>query len=82
MGFVFVNKRFITGLSYRKSDAINGVLGLKTKYINVIYSYDYTTSKLQSDTGGSHEVSLQFNPFKKKKKSHKNLVVVQSAFML
>lgn len=72
----------ILGLSYRNYDAFIYMGGVKTKYINVIYSYDHTVSALAGFTGGSHEISLIFHPFKKRKKAHKNLLSVKSPFML
>ncbi|MFT6716639.1 MAG: type IX secretion system PorP/SprF family membrane protein [Saprospiraceae bacterium] len=72
----------ILGFSFRSTDAFIAIIGVKTKYINLIYSYDLTVSKLYSNTGGSHEVSFIFHPFKKRKKAHKNLLSVKSPFML
>ncbi|MFT6747198.1 MAG: type IX secretion system PorP/SprF family membrane protein [Glaciecola sp.] len=72
----------ILGFSYRYGDAFNTIIGFKTKYVKVIYSYDHTVSKLAPNSGGSHEISLILHPFQKKKKAHKNLVSVKSPFML
>jgi len=72
----------ILGVSYRNEDALIYTAGVRTKYINVVYSYDQTISKLYDNTGGSHEISLQFHPFKKRKKAHENLISVKSPFML
>ena len=71
----------ILGFSYRDDDAFIAIGGIKTKYVNVIYSYDHTVSSLAGLTGGAHEVSLLFHPFKKRKKAHKNLMSVKSPFM-
>lgn len=51
----------IFGSQYRMTDnveAISGILGLKIEGLQFTYSYDHTLSKLQSYTGGSHEVSM------------------------
>ena len=60
-GFSFV----YFGLGYRNairnSDAVIGYLGFKKGKFRVGYSYDYTISKLQNKTGGTHELSFTFN---------------------
>ena len=51
----------ILGVQYRmtdKSESVSGVLGLKIEGLQFTYSYDHTLSKLQSYTGGSHEISM------------------------
>jgi type IX secretion system PorP/SprF family membrane protein len=57
-------------------DAFIIFLGLYFKNFNIGYSYDFTISKLQSASGGAHEVSLVYefaarNSDKKKKKKYK-----------
>jgi len=51
-------------------DACTVLLGIKTKNMNIGYSYDFTISKLIASTGGSHEVSLSY-VFKTKAIKHK-----------
>ena len=47
------------GASYRRNDGIAGMLGLNiSNRLNVGYSYDYTTSRLNNFTKGTHEVII------------------------
>jgi len=49
------------GLSYRHKDGFAGMAGLNiSSKFNIGYSYDYTTSKLNNYTNGSHEIVLGF----------------------
>lgn len=82
LGVISNYRLLILGTSYRNMDAFIFTGGLNIKGIKLLYSYDLTVSKLAADTGGSHEISLQFHPFKKRKKAHKNLMSVKSPFML
>jgi len=70
LGVYFVKGSFVGGLWYRNQDAFVVLLGLQTDHFKVGYSYDITTSRLASNTAGSHEVSLQIQfackPAKKK----------------
>jgi len=43
---------------YSRRDAIALLLGYKFKGLSVGYSYDFTVSKLITNTGGAHEISL------------------------
>lgn len=72
----------VLGFSYRNSDAINSIIGIQTKYLALIYSYDLTVSKLAGDTGGSHELSVQFYPFKGWTKRNVKNNRIKSVFML
>lgn len=75
--------KIIIGCSFRNKDAINSLIGFKHKYFSIIYSYDYTVSKLALvNLGGTHEFGIQYHPFQKKKKAHKNLIPLKSAFLL
>ncbi|GIV33782.1 MAG: hypothetical protein KatS3mg031_1317 [Chitinophagales bacterium] len=47
--------------TFKNSDAVIGVVGIKVSYVKVAYSYDYTVSRLQGLSGGAHEVSVTFN---------------------
>lgn len=51
-------------------DAFTLLLGVKSKNMNIGYSYDFTVSKLMAETGGSHEISLSYT-FKTKPLKHK-----------
>lgn len=59
LGVYFVKNYFVGGIWYRSSDAFIVLVGIQTDHLKVGYSYDVTTSKLSSNTSGSHEVSLQ-----------------------
>lgn len=51
--------RFWIGGSYRKDDAVSGMAGFNLgSLFNLSYSYDFTTSDLQSVNNGSHEIVL------------------------
>lgn len=53
--------RFWIGGSYRKDDAIAAMVGFNMgSFLNLSYSYDYTTSNLNVSSNGSHEVVLGF----------------------
>ena len=41
-------------------DAIEGIVGLLYKDWDFAYSYDFTVSKLVSNSGGSHEISITY----------------------
>lgn len=50
---------FAFGVGYRTEDALTGMLRLRIKELYTIaYSYDFTTSSLQSKTFGTHELML------------------------
>ena len=56
MKIAFRDKFWIGG-SYRKDDSFAALLGLNVgNFLNVSYSYDFTTSALRSVTNGSHEI--------------------------
>lgn len=49
------------GGGYRLKDGISGMVGLAvSNFFNIGYSYDYTTSKLQNYTKGTHEIVVGF----------------------
>ncbi|RZK45179.1 MAG: type IX secretion system membrane protein PorP/SprF [Pedobacter sp.] len=51
--------KFWLGGSYRKDDSFSALAGVNiNKLVNVTYSYDFTTSELNTATGGSHEIVL------------------------
>ena len=58
--------------SYSNLDAITVMLGYKIFNLHIGYSYDFTIGHLLSSTGGSHELSVQyeFQPKAKSKKRH------------
>ena len=53
------------GASYRRQDAVSGMLGLHVlKNLNIAYAYDYILSPLGRYANGSHELVLAFQIFK------------------
>jgi hypothetical protein len=49
------------GGGYRVDDGINAMLGLNiSNTVNMGYSYDYTTSKLNNFSRGTHEIMIGF----------------------
>ena len=61
-------------ISYHNMDALIIMFGLEYEWLKVAYSYDATIGKLAKQTGGSHEVSLQFMlPCPNKRKAIKDL---------
>lgn len=71
VGLYYLKRPLIFGLWYRgipfatnqAGDALIALVGIKTDYLHIGYSYDFTISNLISSTGGSHEISLiyEFN---------------------
>jgi len=55
-------------------DALTFLLGIKTGSMNIGYSYDFTISRLVTNTGGAHEISLSYT-FKLKPIQHKPRMV-------
>jgi type IX secretion system PorP/SprF family membrane protein len=56
------DKQYWLGLSYRTEDAIAAMLGVQLQNgFNVAYSYDITTSGLNSVSGGVHEITLGYD---------------------
>jgi type IX secretion system PorP/SprF family membrane protein len=56
--------------NFENADAVIALVGLQWENIKVGYSYDYTLSELQGNSGGAHEVSFawQFNCIEKRRK--------------
>jgi len=79
LGFYYHYNPVVLGIWYRgipvfndfkTNDAIILLIGFKTEQYNIGYSYDFTTSKLITSTGGSHEISVSYSfgkPSKKRK---------------
>lgn len=58
---MLINNMFWAGLSYRTKSSLSAVLGLQVnKQLLVSYSFDYTLNKIQSYSGGSHEIVLNY----------------------
>jgi type IX secretion system PorP/SprF family membrane protein len=59
------NKLIWFGVGYRLSDAVIGFIGLNYGFTNganlkIGYSYDFTTSQLNSYSSGTHEIMLKY----------------------
>jgi type IX secretion system PorP/SprF family membrane protein len=56
--------------NFENADAVVALVGIDYKNLKIGYSYDITLSKLKSNTGGAHEVSVawQFNCIEKRRK--------------
>lgn len=63
-----IQDRFWTGLTYRNSNTLSGMVGL---YLNNTfrfgYAFDFTLSSLQLQNSGSHEIILGINLLNKEK---------------
>jgi type IX secretion system PorP/SprF family membrane protein len=59
---------------YPNDDAIALIIGLKTKKVNIGYSFDITISQLAGLTRGAHEVTLGYNVCQKKKRKKKLVI--------
>jgi len=58
---VLYNKKIWGGVSYRAGDAIIGLVGLELlNGLKVGYSYDFPTSDIRKNTGGTHELMLKY----------------------
>jgi type IX secretion system PorP/SprF family membrane protein len=69
LGFYWNYEPLVLGIWYRgipiiNSNAINDavilLIGYKTRQFNIGYSYDFTTSKLITSSGGAHEISISY----------------------
>lgn len=72
LGLYFLYDPIMLGLWYRgiplkqkvsdrvTNDAVVLILGLRLKDLEVGYSYDFTTSQLSTNSGGSHEISIKY----------------------
>lgn len=60
---------------YSNNDAIAIITGVKTKRLNIGYSYDFTISKLAFLTNGAHEITLAYQICKLNKKKKYGLLI-------
>lgn len=58
-GIKFIFQHFWLGGTYRKTDAVTAMAGLRLGELELAYAYDVTTSALKSNSNGSHEISAQ-----------------------
>ena len=58
---VLYNKKIWGGVSYRTGDALVALLGLQLiNGLRIGYSYDFPTSDIRKNTGGTHELMLKY----------------------
>ncbi len=69
----FYKKMYWVGVSYRTSNDIIAMVGVKIKKFLVGYSFDYTFSDLNNYSSGSHEILIGFNIDEGKNKGSKLL---------
>jgi type IX secretion system PorP/SprF family membrane protein len=64
-GLYIIRIPIVIGAWYRSNfenpDAIIALVGINYKSLRIGYSYDITLSKLKSNTGGAHEISVGYN---------------------
>jgi len=48
----------VTATTLQAGDAVIGLVGMKTKQVDIGYSYDFTISNLFKASGGAHEISV------------------------
>jgi len=65
-------KRYKAG--YSNNDAIILLLGVQSKRMKIGYAYDITISKINNNTGGSHEIAIIYEYDKKKRKKKRFFV--------
>lgn len=79
LGVYWFRSPLVAGIWYRgiplykevfNRDALTVLVGIKSKNVNIGYSYDFTISKLVANTGGSHELSVCYS-FKTKPIKHR-----------
>lgn len=84
LGFYYHYNPLVLGIWYRgiplvnknkKNDAVILLCGIKTKSLNIGYSYDFTVSRLVTSTGGSHEISIAYTFSKPSKQRRKKKMV-------
>ncbi|WP_209402976.1 type IX secretion system membrane protein PorP/SprF [Pseudozobellia sp. WGM2] len=69
-GNFLVKEILALGLAYRYNDSVSALAGVHlAKSFFLGYSYDYSTTGLQSYNDGSHEIILKYNLFDSKKRA-------------
>ena len=59
-GNLKIKDLFVSGISYRSSDAVSLLVGIEKDRFGIYYSYDITTSNLRKYSSGSHEITLSY----------------------
>ncbi len=84
LGFYWNYEPIVLGIWYRGipiikhnniNDAVVFLVGYKTQRYNIGYSYDFTSSKLITSSGGAHEISLSFTFSKPNKRKRTKKMV-------
>lgn len=57
----YYKKNYWLGVSYRSSNDIIAMIGLKVNKLYFGYAFDYTTSNIKNYTSGSHEIMIGYN---------------------
>jgi type IX secretion system PorP/SprF family membrane protein len=79
LGCYWFRSPFVAGIWYRgipfykevfNRDALTLLVGFKTGDLNIGYSYDFTISRLITNSGGAHEISVSY-VFRTKPLKHK-----------
>jgi type IX secretion system PorP/SprF family membrane protein len=69
LGLYWYRDPLVVGFWYRgiplykevfNRDAFTILAGIKTRHVNIGYSYDFTISRLITNTSGSHEISMSY----------------------
>jgi type IX secretion system PorP/SprF family membrane protein len=69
LGVYWYHNPLVAGIWYRgipmykevfNRDAVTLLIGVKLSDLNIGYSYDFTISKLVTNTGGAHEISVSY----------------------
>jgi type IX secretion system PorP/SprF family membrane protein len=81
VGLWYRGKPFAKNISNTvEQDAFILFMGLYLKKLTIGYSYDFTISKLQTASGGAHEISLTYEFGARSKKMKKNDLIPCPAF--
>jgi type IX secretion system PorP/SprF family membrane protein len=59
-GNLKIKDLFVSGISYRSSDAVSLLVGIEKDRFGIYYSYDITTSNLRKYSSGSHEITISY----------------------
>ena len=74
IGLYVTKNNLVGGVWYRNKDAFIVLVGIQTNHFKLGYSYDLTSSKLGTISGGSHELSMGLNfNCKPKKRSFRTI---------
>ena len=66
-------RNYWLGFSYRSSNTVIAMLGVKYKHFVLGYAYDYSLSEINNYSSGTHEIIIGYN-FKEKKQKGSSLL--------